>query len=155
MQRLRLRARRAGFTAAIATIALLILASIAQSATGVKFTGHTSQRCLSHEGGCKGDETLGFTLSGGQVRGFHYTIQDRCPDGHTLLVTARKYPAMAVVNSRFGGTFTPIPHFAGENSVIKGKVTGKRVSGSINDTSRSPREHRLCHGRTTFTAGGK
>jgi hypothetical protein len=149
MQRLRF---RACLTAAIATIGLLIMASIAQSANGGKFNGHLGQRCFRREARCKGHEPVAFTLKGGAVVGMHFTIQDRCPDGHTLFVIEGHYPAMGVVNSRFGGSFRPVPYHTGEGSIIKGTISGARASGSIKDTSFSKREHRLCHGKTTFTA---
>jgi hypothetical protein len=146
---------RIGLTAGITTIALMLLASVAQSATGGSYAGHSTQRCLSGESGCNGHESVSFRVSGANVVGLTYKIQDRCPDGHLLIVLAHHFPKIAIANSRFGGTFRPVPYHAGEQSIVRAKLSGKGASGTIKDSSFSVREKRLCHGSTAFTARRK
>lgn len=151
MRRLRSRAVLIG---TITTVSLMVLAAVAQSAVSGSYKGHTAQKCLPKtvEPGCNGHQPVSFRVSGGAVRSFKFKIRDRCPDGHTLLVTASGYPPMQITNGKFGGSFRPVGGAPGEGSVIHGKVVGRHASGSIKDTSLSHHEHRLCHGLTTFTA---
>jgi hypothetical protein len=81
-----------------------------------------------------------------------FKVNEKCPDGHTLVDDERGFH-MAIQSNAFSGTFVPAmsPH-AGEKTVISGKLSGRKVTGSISSTSFSNRERRLCHGNATFTA---
>jgi hypothetical protein len=94
---------------------------------------------------------VSFAISGGKAGSFNIVIGDRCPDGHILAVQS-SYPTMTLKNGSFGGRFTPVRGHRGEGSTLNGRVSGQRVTGSIQDTSYSTREHRLCHGSVLFTA---
>jgi hypothetical protein len=130
----------------------MVLAAVAQSAVGGRYKGKTGQKCLAGQHGCSGHEPVSFRISGAAVRRFDFEIRDHCPDGHTLLVHASGYPPMTITNSKFGGNFNPVGGAPGEGSVIKGRISGRHVTGSIKDTSLSHRENRLCHGFTRFSA---
>ncbi len=132
---------RVGLTGTFAVILLMLLASAGESATGGSYKGKTAQQ-----------EPVSFEVSGGEVRGFRYKIKERCPDGHTLIVTASGYPRMPIAHSKFGGSFAPVGGHAGEGSVIKGRLSGRRATGSIKNAAFSPRERRLCHGSAMFNA---
>jgi len=150
MRRLRSRGVLIG---GVSALSLMVSAAVAGGVVGGGYKGHTAQKCLAGQRGCtRGHEPVTFRISGGAVRNFKFSVKDRCPDGHTLLVTASGYPPMHITNGKFGGTFRPAHGATGEGSVIKGTISGRRVTGSVKDTSLSHRENRLCHGRTTFTA---
>ncbi len=136
---MRSRAGRAGRNAVVVLVSLAVVAGAALAATG-SYSGKTSQR-----------QKVSFRISSGGVHNFKLVVLDRCPDGHLLGVTAT-YPTMQIANHRFGGTFAPVGGHAGEKAVLSGTVGRRSVTGSVHDTSYSPRERALCHGSATFTA---
>jgi hypothetical protein len=83
------------------------------------------------------------------VRNLHVKINDKCPDGHTLVVTS-SYPDMPIANGKYGGGFVPANAFKGEHSTIAGTVSGKRVKGTLKDWSHSARENRICFGKASW-----
>jgi hypothetical protein len=123
----------------VLAVALLIGAAMAAASSG-RYRGRTSQQ-----------QVVSFTLSPTQVTGFHLTILERCPDGHTLRVHS-KYPPMSVRNRKFGGAFVPRHAAPGERAQLRGRVRATRVTGTLKDTSRSKNERALCHGSLTFSA---
>jgi hypothetical protein len=125
---------------AVATTFVLLFATTANSATSYSYKGKTSQK-----------EAISFRLSGGAIRGLDFKIKDRCPDHHILIVEEGGYPPLTIKHSKFGGSFSPTTGVQGEGSMIKGKVSGKTVSGTLTDTGFSQREQRLCHGSATFS----
>jgi len=132
--------RRGKRTGAITAILLLTLASGTLAAAGVAYSGKTSQK-----------QPVSFRIFASAVHRFKIIVLDKCPDGHTLRVTAG-YPAMRVKNGRFGGRFVPIGGHSGEKATLHGTVSGKKASGGLSDTSFSSREGALCHGTARFTA---
>lgn len=118
------------------TILPLLFAAAADSASGVSYTGTTSQ-----------GQALTFKVSGGKVVGLKYHIHDRCPDGH-ILVEGIAFLPITITRGRFSHTFGP----TGQPTSVSGKISGRHASGSIHDRSMSPREHALCRGSATFTA---
>lgn len=115
-------------------------AGAALGAANGSYSGRTSQA-----------ERVSFRISGGSVRNFKITVDDRCPDGHTLSVGST-YPAMKIAHGKFGGMFVPVGGHRGERAQLSGTVGRTTVSGSISDTSYSLREGALCHGSSRFTA---
>jgi hypothetical protein len=81
-------------------------------------------------------------------------IDERCPDGHVLQEKIT-FPDMTVdAKGKYGGKFISGGQ-KNQPTVVSGKITGKKSTGSISDTSMSQREHRLCHGTATFTVTAK
>jgi hypothetical protein len=119
-----------------ATFVSLLFAAAADSASGVSYTGTTSQ-----------GKALTFKVSGGKLVGLKYHISDTCPDGHILTEDVTFQP-ITITGGRFSHTFGP----TGQPTSVTGKISGKHASGSVRDRSRSPREHALCHGSATFSA---
>ena len=116
---------------------MLVVAAVAYSATNGKYQGKTSQ-----------EESLTFKVAGGAVNGLEYRIRDKCTDGHILRVLNHGFPPIKISHNQFGGTFGP----AGEPAVIHGTFSGKKVTGSIKDSSVYIQTGELCKGSTTFTA---
>jgi hypothetical protein len=137
-------------TAVLATLFLLLFATAAFSATNGIYKGKTSQ-----------NKKASLTISAGNtascqvaqcVTGMRFKINEKCPDGHTLVDDERGFH-MPIQGNRFSGTFVPARNpQPGEKTLISGNVSGKKVTGSISSTSFSTRERRLCHGTATFTA---
>jgi hypothetical protein len=119
-----------------ASLLSLLFAAAADSASGVRYTGTTSQ-----------GRALTFKVSGHKLVGLKYHINDRCPDGH-ILTEAITFLPITITRGRFSHTFGP----TGQPTSVSGKISGKHASGSIRDRSMSPREHALCHGSATFSA---
>jgi len=137
-------------TGVLATMFLLLFATAAFSATIGSYKGKTSQ-----------NRKVSLTISAGGttscqaaqcITGMRFKINEKCPDGHTLVDDERGFH-MPIQGNRFSGSFRPAfsPH-AGEKTLINGQVSGRKVTGSISSTSFSNREGRLCHGNATFTA---
>jgi hypothetical protein len=128
-------------TAALATMFLLLLTTTAFSAPHGQYRGKTSQRA-----------PISLTLSSAGVTGLRFTIDERCPDGHTLIVDESGFGLLTVTNRKFGGDFVPSvkPH-PGELVVVRGRVGARRISGSISAVTRSNNEKRLCHGTMKFS----
>ena len=127
-------------TAIVLIVLSLCAAGPAVAARAGGYAGKTSQ-----------NQNVSFKLSRGAVHNFKIVVHDRCPDGHTLIVHAT-YPAMRVRNAKFGGRFTPVGAHAGEHATLSGKFGRRGVTGSVNDTSFSLREKRLCHGTAGYSA---
>jgi hypothetical protein len=118
----------------------LVVAGAAVAAGAGAYTGKTSQH-----------QPVSFGISRGTVRNFRIKVNDKCPDGHTLVLTGR-YPPMPIRNRKFGGSFVPSRGRPGERSVLSATLGRRAVTGSISDRSISPREGRLCHGSAQFSA---
>jgi hypothetical protein len=116
------------------------LAAAALAAGSGTYKGRTSQH-----------QPVSFSISRGAVHSFKIVINDKCPDCHKLSVTAR-YPAMTISHGSFGGSFTPVGGHPGEHAKLTGTVGARKVTGSVSDTSYSPKERRLCHASVQFTA---
>jgi hypothetical protein len=132
----RVRPLRAVAVTVAATLLSLLFAAAADSASGVSYTGTTSQ-----------GQALTFKVSGGKVVGLKYHMNDRCPDGH-ILTQEITFQPITITGGRFSHTFGP----TGQPTSVSGKISGKHASGSMRDRSMSPREHALCHGSATFSA---
>jgi hypothetical protein len=132
----RVRPLRAIAATVAATLLSLLFVGAADSASGVPFTGTTSQ-----------GKALSFKVSGGKLVGLKYHIDDTCPDGHILSEDVTFQP-ITVTKGKFSHTFGP----AGQPTSVSGKISGKHATGSMRDRSMSPREHALCHGSATFSA---
>jgi hypothetical protein len=139
-------------TGVLATAFLLLFATAAFSATSTVYTGKTSQQRNIRVIVTAGSSASACSGAAQCVTGMRFKINERCPDGHTLVDDERGFH-MAIQGGRFSGTFVPAvnPH-TGEKTVINGKVSGGKVTGSISSTSFSNRTARLCHGNATFTA---
>lgn len=128
----------------VAGVAVLAVsgAAVASAAVAGSYSGRTTQK-----------QRVSFSLSAKSrsVRSFKIVVLDKCPDGHTLVVTGN-YPTMAVKNGKFGGSFVPSGGHPGEGATLSGKLGRRTVTGSVRDTSFSPREGALCHGSAGFTA---
>lgn len=133
---LRVRPLRGVAATVAATLLSLLFAAAADSASGVSYTGTTSQ-----------GKALTFKVSGGKVVGFKYHINDTCPDGHILSEEIMFRP-ITITGGRFSHTFGP----TGQPTSVSGKISGKHAIGSMRDRSMSPREHAVCHGSATFSA---
>jgi hypothetical protein len=118
----------------------LALAGIALGAASGAYRGKTSQK-----------QRASLRIGGGAVHSFKLIVLDKCPDGHTLSVTAT-YPTMKISNGTFGGSFAPAGGRPGEKALLKGRVGRGNVTGTLNDTSYSNREGALCHGSLRFSA---
>jgi hypothetical protein len=134
------RSWRWGWCTAVAAVLLLTGAAVAVAAATGAYKGKTSQ-----------NQVVTFKLSSRAVSNFTVVINDRCPDGHTLQATGH-YPSMPISRGKFGGRFVPVGGHRGEKATLSGTVGRSKVTGSIQDTSYSKRERRLCHGSTTFSA---
>gem|GEM_PF-7021313 len=100
------------------------------------YRGHTSQH-----------QTISFTISGGSVTKLQYSIIDKCTGASNVKDHDSSFPPMRIRASKFGGTFVDRRHAA--TAVVKGTVSGQRVSGSLSDSVRF-RGH-ACHGSATFS----
>jgi hypothetical protein len=129
-------------TAALATLFLLLLAATAFSAPDGHYKGKTSQR-----------EPISLMLSSAGVTGLRFKIDERCPDGHTLIDDESGFGVLRATNGKFGGNFVPAAHpRSGEHTTVSGTVGANRVSGSISSATRSNRRGRpLCRGSMTFS----
>lgn len=132
--------RRGKRTGAITAILLLTSTSATGAAAGTAYAGKTSQR-----------QPVSLRIFGGAVHNFKIVVLDKCPDGHTLKVTAG-YPTMRIKNGKFGGRFVPIRGHSGEKATLRGRLAGTKVTGKLADTSFSSREGSLCHGTARFAA---
>lgn len=132
----RVRPLRAVAATVAATVVSLLFAAAADRASGVSYTGTTSQ-----------GRALTFKVSGGKVVGLKYHINDTCPDGH-ILTEEITFQPITITGGRFSHTFGP----TGQPTSVSGKISGKHATGSMRDRSTSPREHALCHGSATFSA---
>jgi hypothetical protein len=124
----------------VALVMLCVLsgAAIAYGAATVDYSGKTSQK-----------RRISFTLSGGSLESLQYRIEDKCPRGKRLLVHDWGFPPMAIKGSRFGGKFVArAPEVA--TAIVKGKVSGKTVSGTLSDRTKSTKTHKFCTGKATF-----
>lgn len=140
------RARRSSMTARV-LIAVALTLGLATAATA-------SVKALSFTGVTKQKQKITFSVAKGSVSHLAFNIHDTCPDKHVLkvIVGATYFPALKLdAKGRFSISVHP-PHEANQPTSIQGTITGKTAAGSISDTSMSTREHRLCHGSTTFTA---
>jgi hypothetical protein len=127
--------------AAVLSLAICVCAAgVALAASSGSYSGKTSQR-----------KSVRFSISSHAIQSFKITVNDKCPDGHTLIVQGH-YPKMKIRNRKFGGSFTPVGGHPGEHSSLHGKVGRRAVTGSLSDTSFSNREGALCHGSAKFTA---
>lgn len=115
----------------------------------------------SYSGSTKQHRKITFSVArqigSDAVNGVAFQINDTCPDKHILRVTVGKnyFPSLKVDSKgRFGATVHP-PNAANQPTSIKGTISGKTTTGTISDTTMSAKEHKLCHGRTTFTAKTK
>jgi hypothetical protein len=127
-------------TSLLVVSSLILFAAVSAAAGSRKYTGKTSQ-----------GQPISFTLSSGRVKNLNVKVNDRCPDGH-ILQEAITFPSLTVAASgKFGGRFGP----AGQQTILNGKISGKKSTGSVSDTSLSRREHRLCHGSATFSIKAK
>jgi hypothetical protein len=132
--------------ALFAVVALLLMPAAAVNAAGSKarqFKGKTSQ-----------NQTLTFALQNGKVHALKFNMQDKCPDGHKLVIGETFKDIAVSPAGKFGGTFTQ-PGHPHEPTVIKGKISGNHATGSVDDTTLSQREHKLCRGHTTFSVSAK
>lgn len=131
--------RRAAASVVVA-LGVSLTGGVAFAASTGAYSGRTSQR-----------QPVSLSISGGRVHSFKITVNDRCPDGHTLSFRSA-YPAMTINRGSFGGSFAPVGGHHGEGASLRGKIGRRGVTGSISDTSYSPREGALCHGSATFSA---
>ncbi|MBV9918620.1 MAG: hypothetical protein JO153_19135 [Solirubrobacterales bacterium] len=92
---------------------------------------------------------ISMRLTGPTVASLRYRIEDRCPGGRRLRISAWGFPPLAIKGSRFSGKFTAQPPHSA-TSTISGEVAGERVSGSLLDRTRSPKTGELCSGSATF-----
>jgi hypothetical protein len=132
--------RGAACVASVLIVLSLAAAGAALAARAGGYSGKTSQH-----------QSVSFKLSGGIVHNFKIVVHDGCPDRHMLIVHAA-YPAMQIRQGKFGGAFTPVGGHRGEQAKLSGKRGRRAVTGTVHDTSFSPREKRLCHGTAAFTA---
>ena len=132
--------RRAAWSLVVSVVLSVTVVGAALAAGPGGYRGKTSQR-----------QTVSFRIASGAVHNFTIIINDKCPDGHTLAITAT-YPTMKISNGKFGGSFSPVGGHRGEHAILHGALGRRAVTGSLSDTSFSNREHALCHGSTTFTA---
>jgi hypothetical protein len=121
----------------LATVSLLFLTAGASGLAAGSYKGTTGQK-----------QTITFKVAGGAVTKLDFFIRDKCPDGHLLHVHDHGFPAMTITHGKFGGTFGP----SGQPTVVKGTVSGKKVTGTLKDDTVSPKTQALCRGHTTFTA---
>ncbi len=133
-------------TAAVLTLALALASVAAASVRSLSFSGVTKQKLR-----------ITFAVAKGSVSRFSFHINDTCPDKHMLKVTiGPAYFATLKLDAkgRFSASVHP-PHAPNEPTSIKGTIKGRSATGLITDTTLSTREHKLCHGRTTFSATAK
>jgi hypothetical protein len=114
----------------------------------VRLSGRTSQR-----------RPISFRLTSATVENLNYRIVDRCPRRRHLFVHSWGFPPLQITDSTFGGKFVAKPP-AAATTTIKGKIAGKRVTGSLSDRTRRAHTRRFCVGKATFnlvipTAKGK
>jgi hypothetical protein len=127
-------------TVALATAFVLLFAAVAYGATSGTYKGKTSQRL-----------SITFKVAGGAIKGLDFHIRDKCPDGRTLTVHNSGFPSIKISHNKFGGTFGP----SGQPTVIQGKFSGKKATGSLKDSTVSSSTGLLCKGSATFTATTK
>jgi hypothetical protein len=131
-------ARRA-LVPTIAALGVLTGAVAAEgAASSVRFAGRTSQR-----------RAVSFALAGGAITRLQFRIVDRCPGGRLLFVHDWGFPALPVMNSKFGGTFTAKPPQKA-TAVVSGAVSGRTVRGSLSDRTWNRKTHKFCTGTASF-----
>jgi hypothetical protein len=86
------------------------------------------------------------------VGNFKIRVLDKCPDGHTLQ-SIESYVSIPIARGKFGGRFVPSANrHRGEVATLHGTVGHTKVTGTVQDTSWSTQERRLCHGSASFSA---
>jgi hypothetical protein len=119
-----------------AIAALLAFAAAAESAAN-RYAGHTSQH-----------ESISFRLSGGYLRDLDFRIDDRCPSGHVWRIHDFNFPAIKLTRSRFDQKFRAVHGRA--SAEIRGRASGRRVTGRLVDRSYIKSEHDYCRGSASF-----
>jgi hypothetical protein len=143
------RARRSSMISRVLIAVALTLGLAAVAAASVK-SG-------SYSGTTKQKQKITFTLAKGSVSSVAFKINDTCPDKHILRVTVgpKYFPALRLDSKgNFSASVHP-PNASNQPTSIKGTIKGKSATGSITDTTMSSKEHKLCHGHTTFAAKTK
>jgi hypothetical protein len=133
-----------------------VLISVALT-LGLTAVAAASVKSVSYSGTTKQKQKIAFSVASGKVSRIGFKINDTCPDKHILRVTIvpTYFPALALdAKGRFSASVHP-PNAANQPTSIKATLKRKTVTGSISDTTMSTKEHKLCHGRTTFAAKTK
>jgi hypothetical protein len=113
-------------------------AAVAYGATTINYSGKTSQ-----------SRRISFTLSSGYIKNLEYRIDDTCPGGKLLFVHDSGFSAIRVKHSLFGGEFIARPPQIA-TAILAGRVSGKTVSGSLSDRTKSNKTQKFCTGKATF-----
>jgi hypothetical protein len=114
-------------------------ASSASVSSSGSYSGRTSQK-----------RPISLRITGSLVKALRYRIDDRCQGGKRLFVRAWGFPPLAIKHHRFGGTFVAKAP-ASAKAIIRGTVSGTKVTGTLSDRTRNRRTHRLCTGKATFS----
>jgi len=124
---------------AASALTALVLAGASYGGAAVHFAGETSQK-----------QRITLTVSGSFVRNLRFTIMDRCPRKRRLIVHDSGFPSMRIGRGSFGGTFTAKASVATVS--VSGHRSGRSVSGTVQDRTKSHKWHKFCSGRATFKA---
>jgi hypothetical protein len=134
-----MRPRRAPtLTGVLVALGVCVAGSSADAAGSTSFRGKTSQ-----------GRGISFKLDGGSVTELQYHIDDRCPGGRLLFVHNWGFPALPVMDSRFGGKFVAKPPQTA-TAVVAGRVAHNTISGTLTDRTKNQRTHKFCTGKASF-----
>ncbi len=105
---------------------------------GAQYSGWTSQH-----------QPITFALAAGALRDLRFYIVLSCPSRHRYRVQAYGFAPIAVRGGRFARTF-PSRH-PPATATIRGRVSVRRVSGSVRLGRYVPGEHASCQGQASFS----
>ena len=133
-----------------ALVAVLCLA-IAATAVGARrvpsfvYRGTTAQ--VNPDNGKK--FAITFTLKGRTVSNVKTLTRDVCPDGSHLRVTQNAFKSVKLDRK---GRFVLRAGPRTQPAVLKGRIIGKKASGTLSDRSQDPAGSGLCKANTTWSA---
>jgi hypothetical protein len=126
------------FAGLAAVLFLAPLAGVTASAKGRSYVDRTSQGL-----------PISFTISTGHIRRLRFSIYVTCPNGHVYAVKTWGYGPIRISRSRFAQTFRS----SGPSGTarIKGRISDRRITGSLTVRRFIVPEGRSCSGGATFT----
>jgi hypothetical protein len=127
--------QRGAVVCALVALSLLSGASVAAAAT--RYAGRTSQRA-----------PISFAISGGYLRELRFTIYIKCPSRHVWRIGASNFAPIRIRHGRFAQRF--VAQKGKASAVVRGKVTGRRVRGTLYDRTYEPKEHHFCAATARF-----
>jgi hypothetical protein len=118
-------------------VATTLLSDTAVAAGATRYAGRTSQRA-----------PVSFAISGGYLRKLRFTIYIKCPSRHIWRIGASNFAPIRIRHGRFSQRF--VAQNGKASAVVRGRVTGRRVRGTLYDRTYEPKEHHFCAATARF-----